>query len=73
MIPDPADYYIWLATNPPPNLQKLVAQYGGLYANITPEAWAKWDNAVETWEAARRDRLLGSHTWAMMKGKKYPK
>jgi hypothetical protein len=62
---DLLDYAEWLKTNPPPNLQAFVAQHGGKYSEIPSDAWNQWDLAVTTWEAARRDRLLGSHTWAM--------
>jgi hypothetical protein len=61
----PDDYLVWIVTNPPPDLQSFVAEHGGLYSAIPPEAWAQWDNACTAWEAARRDRLLGSHTWAL--------
>lgn len=59
------DYPEWIFENRPPDLQELVRQYGGRYSSITPEAWAEWDRSVDAWEAARRDRLLGSHTWAL--------
>jgi hypothetical protein len=36
----------------PPDLQELVARYGG-YNRITPEAWAKYDRAVAEWKASR--------------------
>ena len=66
-MPDVDDWQIWLALNPPPNLQALVATWGG-YSNIPGSAWAEWDIAVTQWETARRDRLLGGHTWALMAG-----
>jgi hypothetical protein len=37
----------------PPDLQKLVAQYGG-YNRITPEAWQAWDQANAAYQEARR-------------------
>jgi hypothetical protein len=67
---DPADFETWLATHPPPSLQNLVTTHNG-WPNIPAEAWAKYVSATAQWEAARRDRLLGSRTWAMMEGKKY--
>jgi hypothetical protein len=66
---NPADFATWLATNPTPSLQTMVAQYGS-WGAIPAEAWTKWDNAVSAWENARRDRLLGSRTWAMMEARK---
>jgi hypothetical protein len=66
---DPADFATWLATNPPPNPQTLVSQYGS-WSLIPAAAWAQWDAAVTAWENARRDRLLGSRTWAMMEARK---
>jgi hypothetical protein len=63
-MPDPNDYLEWLRTHPAPDLQALVALRGG-YANITPQDWIDWDLACTAWDAARRDRLTGSHTWAL--------
>ena len=37
----------------PPDLQKLVAEFGG-YDKITPEAWVEWDLANAEWREARR-------------------
>jgi hypothetical protein len=36
-----------------PDLQKLVAEYGG-YNHITPEAWQAWDQANAEYQEARR-------------------
>ena len=36
-----------------PDLQKLVEQYGG-YDKITPEAWARHDEAMRKWHTDRR-------------------
>ena len=36
-----------------PNLQDLVARYGG-YDKIPPEAWARWDAANAEWQQRRR-------------------
>jgi len=58
------DFPEWLQANPAPNLQELVALRGG-YDRITPQDWVDWDLACVAWEAKRRDRLLGSHTWAL--------
>jgi hypothetical protein len=62
---DSLDYPEWIRQNPPPNLGAFVAQHGGLYSAISAQAWAQWDLAVTQWECARRDRLLGTHTWAL--------
>jgi hypothetical protein len=37
----------------PPDLQKLVAQFGR-YDLITPEAWQDWDRANAEYQEARR-------------------
>jgi hypothetical protein len=42
--------------NEAPNLQRLVAKFGG-YDKITPEAWAVWDRAVAEWQQRRRDTV----------------
>jgi hypothetical protein len=47
----------WIKTNPPPDLQELIARFGG-YNKIVPEAWAGWDAAVEAWQAACKARLI---------------
>jgi hypothetical protein len=39
----------------PPDLQALVAQYGG-YHKISAQAWAEFDAAMEVYQATRRDR-----------------
>ena len=38
-----------------PDLQKLVACFGG-YNKITPEAWAQWDEANEAYQQQLRRR-----------------
>jgi hypothetical protein len=48
-------YADWLRANPAPDLQELVARFGG-YSNITPEAWAAYDRALAEWEERRRIR-----------------
>lgn len=63
--PDELDFATWLQANPPPSVQELVAKHGG-YQRIPPDAWAEWDHRILQWEAARKDRLLGSRTWAML-------
>jgi hypothetical protein len=60
----PLDFPEWLKTHPAPDMQELVALRGG-YSNISPQDWIDWDAACAAWESARRDRLLGSHTWAV--------
>src|SRR5262245_6474885 len=39
----------------PPDLQALVGEHGG-YDQITAEAWAEYDAAIETWQAQRREK-----------------
>lgn len=63
------EFHVWLEDNPPPDLQALAAQHGG-YGNITPKAWEYYDAAMANWQARRKDRLLGSRTWADMAGMK---
>jgi hypothetical protein len=41
-----------------PDLDALVATFGS-YSEISPEAWAAWDEAIEAWQLARRDYTLG--------------
>jgi hypothetical protein len=53
---DDRNYEEWVQDNPPPDLQALVARAGG-YQNITPEAWAEFDQAKVKWEARRCVRL----------------
>ena len=69
MTTDPADFDTWLTGNPPPTLQELLDQYG-TWGLIPPAAWDQWDTAYTAWESNRRDRLLGSHTWAMTEAKR---
>lgn len=38
---------------PPPDLQALVAEFGG-YRKITPEAWARYDREMAEWKANLR-------------------
>jgi hypothetical protein len=38
----------------PPDLQELVARFGG-YDKITPEAWAEYDRAMAEWQLKRRE------------------
>jgi len=54
-----SDFQEWLKRNPVPSLQELVAKWG-TYSNIPAEAWAEFDAARETWEAARKSRLIGA-------------
>lgn len=41
-----------------PDLQQLVEQYGG-YDKITPEAWARHDEAMRKWHVDRRIYTAG--------------
>jgi len=52
------EYHVWLKQNPCPDLQTLVAKYGG-YHKITPEGWALYDQAMAEWQARRLSRLGG--------------
>jgi len=45
----------WLGKDPAPDLQELVAHFGG-YDKITPEAWAAYDRATAEWQQRRRKR-----------------
>ena len=45
----------WLKQNPPPDLQALAAEYGGL-GNVPPKAWAEFDREREAWLIKYRDR-----------------
>jgi hypothetical protein len=40
----------------PPDLQELVARFGG-YDKITPEAWAEYDRAMAEWQIKRREMI----------------
>jgi len=53
---DPADWHEWLAKNPPPDLQALIAKRG-MYNNITHEDWAEFDRQREDWDTRRKERL----------------
>jgi hypothetical protein len=54
----PLDFLSWLADNPYPDLQELVAEYGS-YTQIPAHAWAAYDLAREDWNARRLERLGG--------------
>jgi hypothetical protein len=43
----------WLEANPPPDLQELVAKYGG-YHLIPPEAWTRHDQEMADWNSRYR-------------------
>jgi uncharacterized protein (DUF1684 family) len=58
VVPDPFDFAAWLAANPPPDLQALVAGYGN-YSAIPPAAWIAFDAAREDWNLRRLERLGG--------------
>jgi hypothetical protein len=45
----------WLKDNPQPDLQALVAVYGG-YDKITTEAWATFEERRRQWQMAYRYR-----------------
>jgi len=53
------DYGGWLKANPAPDLQELVARYGG-YNRIPPEAWERYDAAMADWQERRKLRHVGS-------------
>ena len=50
------DFAQWIVSNPPPDLQKLVKEYG-TYSAITEDAWRKHLAAQKDWELRRRDRF----------------
>lgn len=52
------DWKSWLASNPPPDLQELVAHWGG-YDKIPESAWDQFQSAKDAWEDRRMTRLLG--------------
>jgi hypothetical protein len=41
----------------PPDLQELVARFGG-YSKITAEGWAEYDTAMAEWQLKRREALI---------------
>jgi len=45
----------WLAANPPPNLDDLIAEHGG-YRSIPPAAWDAFDRAYADWSWRYRNR-----------------
>ena len=55
---EPSDYAAWLAENPAPDLQELVAKHGG-YHKITAAAWAEHDQAMEAWRKRYALRAAG--------------
>jgi hypothetical protein len=50
-----ADFGEWLRSNPAPDLQGLVAQFGS-YGAITREAWIEYEIAMTIWQARYRER-----------------
>ena len=59
MTEEQSDYTVWLKSNPSPDLEALVAKFGG-YNKITPQAWAEHDRAMEEWQRRRRMRAIGA-------------
>jgi len=57
MKDNPTDFAIWLAENPPPDLQELIDAHGGDYWAIPEEGWRKYLAAVKNWQARRHDRF----------------
>jgi hypothetical protein len=55
-VPADDDFSRWLKDNSAPDLQELVARYGG-YSKAPPEAWADFERAKVGWEAKRKSRL----------------
>lgn len=49
----------WLRANPAPDLQELVARWGG-YDKIPAEAWAEHDRTMAEWQERRRNRSAGA-------------
>jgi hypothetical protein len=47
----------WVAENPAPDLQALVARFDG-YSRVPPEAWMEFDNAMRKWQEEYRKRHL---------------
>jgi hypothetical protein len=54
-VPPPAEGHHAQCAKPP-DLQALVARFG-TYSEITKEAWAEFDRAMETYHIERRARL----------------
>jgi hypothetical protein len=52
---DKGDFASWLERNPAPDLQALVAEYGG-YNKIPAWRQAQWDDDYEDWFARYRQR-----------------
>jgi hypothetical protein len=48
-------YAEWIGKDPAPDLQELVAHFGG-YDKIPPEAWAAYDKTMAAWQLRRRAR-----------------
>lgn len=47
----------WLAAHPAPDLQALVARWGG-YWQIPDQAWRRHQDEMAAWQRERRDRWL---------------
>jgi hypothetical protein len=45
----------WLKDNPAPDLQALGCQHGG-YDKISQQQWETFDQAMDQWQARRRNR-----------------
>ena len=55
-------FELWCELNPPPDLQMLVAEFGG-YDKVPGEAWDAFVDDYANWEFRRRSELLGSASW----------
>jgi len=53
----PDDFARFCEQDRPPDLQKMVAHFGG-YQNIPAAAWAQFDEAMKQWQYRRTDRLI---------------
>lgn len=54
----------WLKTNPAPDLQALVAHWGG-YEKVPELVWELFTKQNQEWEQARLTRLYGHASWAV--------
>jgi hypothetical protein len=55
MTPIKGAFAAWLEINPPPDLQKLAAEFGGFH-KIPAERYAQWRADYEAWLAGYRQR-----------------
>jgi hypothetical protein len=58
MAEDDSDAFAaWIKVHPPPDLQQLAEQYGGL-GRVPAHAWAAYDHAMAIWQEMYRKRHL---------------